>query len=80
MYLYVYFNRNEQADADEGIRNQTVNPGNGRSLYNTKGIAGVSIDDVLIDYKTQDFETIRRGYDAVLTSHDKPTLEKSHTV
>ncbi len=36
--------------------------------------------DVLIDYKTQDFGTILQGYDAVLNSQDKPTLEKSLTV
>ncbi|WP_443946442.1 NADP-dependent oxidoreductase [Pedobacter sp. AW1-32] len=33
--------------------------------------------DVLIDYKTQDFEDILNDYDAVLNSQDKKTLEKS---
>ncbi|WP_342331573.1 NADP-dependent oxidoreductase [Pedobacter sp. FW305-3-2-15-E-R2A2] len=33
--------------------------------------------DVLIDYKTQDFETILRDYDVVLNSQDTKTLEKS---
>lgn len=33
--------------------------------------------DVLIDYKTQDFETVLHDYDGVLNSQDKPTLEKS---
>lgn len=33
--------------------------------------------DVLIDYKTQDFETILKDYDIVLNSQDNKTLEKS---
>ncbi|ANF52250.1 NADPH:quinone oxidoreductase [Chryseobacterium glaciei] len=33
--------------------------------------------DVLIDYKTQDFETILKDYDVVLNSQDTKTLEKS---
>ncbi len=33
--------------------------------------------DVVIDYKTQDFETILNGYDLVLNSQDAKTLEKS---
>lgn len=33
--------------------------------------------DVLIDYKTQDFEDILKDYDAVLNSQDTKTLEKS---
>lgn len=33
--------------------------------------------DVVIDYKTQDFETILKDYDLVLNSQDKKTLEKS---
>jgi NADPH:quinone reductase-like Zn-dependent oxidoreductase len=33
--------------------------------------------DVVIDYKTQDFETVLSGYDLVLNSQDAITLEKS---
>lgn len=33
--------------------------------------------DVVIDYKTQDFEAILKGYDVVLNSQDIKTLEKS---
>lgn len=33
--------------------------------------------DVVIDYKTQDFETILKDYDLVLNSQDNKTLEKS---
>ena len=33
--------------------------------------------DVVIDYKTQDFETILNDYDLVLNSQDEKTLEKS---
>lgn len=33
--------------------------------------------DVVIDYKTQDFETILNEYDLVLNSQDEKTLEKS---
>jgi NADPH:quinone reductase-like Zn-dependent oxidoreductase len=33
--------------------------------------------DVLIDYKTQDFEALLQGYDVVLHSRDSKTLDKS---
>lgn len=33
--------------------------------------------DVVIDYKTQDFETLLNDYDVVLNSQDEKTLEKS---
>ena len=33
--------------------------------------------DVVIDYKTQDFEDVLRDYDVVLNSQDGKTLEKS---
>jgi NADPH:quinone reductase-like Zn-dependent oxidoreductase len=33
--------------------------------------------DLVIDYKTQDFETVLSGYDVVLNSQDPKTLEKS---
>jgi alcohol dehydrogenase len=33
--------------------------------------------DVVIDYKTQDFERLLRDYDGVLNSQDKETLDKS---
>lgn len=33
--------------------------------------------DVVVDYKTQDFEDVLRGYDVVLNSQDGKTLEKS---
>ncbi len=33
--------------------------------------------DVVIDYKTQDFETVLSGYDLVLNSQDSETLKKS---
>jgi NADPH:quinone reductase-like Zn-dependent oxidoreductase len=33
--------------------------------------------DVIIDYKTQDFETVLSDYDLVLNSQDAKTLEKS---
>ena len=33
--------------------------------------------DIVIDYKTQDFETILKEYDLVLNSQDEKTLEKS---
>ncbi|OWO96830.1 NADPH:quinone oxidoreductase [Rhizobium esperanzae] len=36
--------------------------------------------DVVIDYKTQDFEKILSGYDLVLNSQDPKTLEKSLAV
>lgn len=36
--------------------------------------------DLIIDYKTQDFETILKDYDLVLNSQDAKTLEKSMKV
>lgn len=33
--------------------------------------------DVLVDYKKEDFENVLKGYDVVLNSQDKKTLEKS---
>lgn len=36
--------------------------------------------DMVIDYKTQDFETILKDYDLVLNSQDAKTLEKSFRV
>ena len=33
--------------------------------------------DVVVDYKTQDFETVLNNYDVVLHSQDTPTLKKS---
>jgi len=36
--------------------------------------------DILIDYKTQDFENILKDYDVVLNSQDTKTLEKSLNV
>ncbi len=36
--------------------------------------------DVVIDYKTQDFEKVLSGYDLVINSQDAKTLEKSLTV
>jgi len=36
--------------------------------------------DVLIDYKTQDFEAVLKDYDLVLNSQDNKTLEKSLNV
>ncbi len=36
--------------------------------------------DLIIDYKTQDFETILKDYDLVLNSQDSKTLEKSMKV
>lgn len=33
--------------------------------------------DILIDYKTEDFETVLKDYDVVLNSQDTKTLEKS---
>ena len=36
--------------------------------------------DVVIDYKTQDFEDVLRDYDVVLNSQDNKTLEKSLNV
>ncbi|CAH0191527.1 NADP-dependent oxidoreductase [Chryseobacterium sp. Bi04] len=36
--------------------------------------------DVVIDYKTQDFETMLKDYDVVLNSQDNKTLEKSISI
>ncbi len=36
--------------------------------------------DIVIDYKTQDFETILKDYDLVLNSQDAKTLEKSFRI
>lgn len=36
--------------------------------------------DIVIDYKTQDFETILKNYDFVLNSQDGKTLEKSFRI
>jgi alcohol dehydrogenase len=36
--------------------------------------------DIVIDYKTQDFETILENYDLVLNSQDGKTLEKSFRI
>lgn len=36
--------------------------------------------DLIIDYKTQDFETILKDYDLILNSQDSKTLEKSMKV
>jgi NADPH:quinone reductase-like Zn-dependent oxidoreductase len=36
--------------------------------------------DLIIDYKTQDFETILKDYDLVLNSQDTKTLEKAITI
>lgn len=36
--------------------------------------------DVFIDYKKQDFEQVLQGYDLVLNSQDKKTLEKSFNI
>ncbi len=36
--------------------------------------------DVVIDYRTQDFEKVLSGYDLVINSQDQKTLEKSLTV
>ncbi len=33
--------------------------------------------DIVVDYKTEDFETVLHDYDLVLNSQDGPTLEKS---
>ncbi len=45
----------------------------------TKNVAFVKSlgADVVIDYKSQDFETVLSGYDFVLNSQDAKTLEKS---
>ncbi|GAB3037833.1 NADP-dependent oxidoreductase [Spirosoma pulveris] len=54
----------------------------GATVATTAGVASFDAlkklgADVLIDYKTQDFETILNNYDGVLNSQDTKTLEKS---
>ncbi|SKC97445.1 alcohol dehydrogenase [Chitinophaga ginsengisegetis] len=54
----------------------------GATVATTTGTANVAWvkalgADVVIDYKTEDFETILRDYDVVLNSQDTQTLEKS---
>jgi NADPH:quinone reductase-like Zn-dependent oxidoreductase len=46
------------------------------SYYNTDLVKSLGAD-LIIDYKTQDFETILKEYDLVLNSQDAKTLEKS---
>ncbi len=46
------------------------------SVANTELVKSLGAD-VIIDYKTQDFETILKDYDFVLNSQDTKTLEKS---
>ena len=46
------------------------------SSANVELVKGLGAD-VVVDYKTQDFEQILRGYDVVLNSQDGKTLEKS---
>jgi len=54
----------------------------GASVASTTSTANVALvkrlgADVIIDYKTQDFEDVLRDYDVVLNSQDGKTLEKS---
>jgi len=54
----------------------------GASVASTTSTANVALvkrlgADVIIDYKTQDFEDVLRDYDVVLNSQDGRTLEKS---
>ena len=54
----------------------------GASVAATTGTTNVALvkslgADVVIDYKTQDFEDVLRDYDLVLNSQDGKTLEKS---
>jgi alcohol dehydrogenase len=54
----------------------------GATVATTTSAANVALvkslgADVVIDYKTQDFEDILRDYDVVLNSQDGKTLEKS---
>jgi NADPH:quinone reductase-like Zn-dependent oxidoreductase len=49
------------------------------STKNVELVRGLGAD-VVIDYKTQDFEKILSGYDLVLNSQDQKTLEKSLSV
>jgi NADPH:quinone reductase-like Zn-dependent oxidoreductase len=46
------------------------------SSANVELVKGLGAD-VVIDYKTQDFERLLRDYDVVLNSQDKKTLDKS---
>ena len=46
------------------------------SAANTELVKSLGAD-LVIDYKTQDFETVLSGYDVVLNSQDTKTLEKS---
>ena len=57
----------------------------GASVATTTSTANIELvkslgADVVIDYKKQDFESLLRGYDVVLNSQDKTTLEKSLNV
>src|SRR5438477_12851818 len=54
----------------------------GATVATTTGTANVALvkslgADVVIDYRTQDFEEVLRDYDVVLNSQDGKTLEKS---
>ncbi len=54
----------------------------GGTVATTTGTANVALvkslgADVVVDYKTQDFEDVLRDYDVVLNSQDGKTLEKS---
>lgn len=54
----------------------------GATVATTTGTTNVELvnnlgADVVIDYKTQDFETVLRDYDLVLNSQDGKTLDKS---
>lgn len=46
------------------------------SATNKEWVKGLGAD-VVIDYKTEDFETVLKDYDVVLNSQDAKTLEKS---
>jgi NADPH:quinone reductase-like Zn-dependent oxidoreductase len=54
----------------------------GATVATTTGTTNVALvkslgADVVVDYKTQDFEDVVHGYDVVLNSQDGKTLEKS---
>lgn len=54
----------------------------GATVATTTGTTNIELvsnlgADVVVDYKTQDFETVLRDYDVVLNSQDSKTLEKS---
>ncbi|XAH25177.1 NADP-dependent oxidoreductase [Xylophilus sp. GW821-FHT01B05] len=54
----------------------------GATVATTTGTSNVALvkslgADVVIDYKTQDFEDVLHGYDVVLNSQDGKTLDKS---